>query len=365
MLNHMYEIPSPAVVVDLDIAERNINRVTNAAKKEGIHLRPHIKAHKSVYLAKKQIEAGANGITAATLSEAEIMAEDGIDNILIAYPILGKEKWERLKKLNQKAHILTTVDSMEIANGLNEIGTNDLPVNVLIEVDFGTHRCGVQPGDEFIKFALKLKEMEGIKINGVFTYNGLIYGSKSLDEIRNNAEAEANLLIKCMKQLEDIGIKASISSGGNTPVTLALDKMRGISEVRPGNFIFNDVSGLDIGTAEEKDCAIRILARVVSTPLPGHATIDAGTKTLTSDSATRSPGFGYVAGMPDVSIVKLNEEHGLLKYDPNIRKLHVGQVIEIIPNHACVISNLCDYIYGVRNGKIEKEINIDARGKNY
>ena len=365
MLRQAYDIPSPAVIIDLDIAERNIYRVTNAVKKEGLHLRPHIKVHKSVFLAKKQIDAGANGITVAKLSEAEVMAEGGIDNILIAYPILGKEKWERLKKINRKTHILTTIDSMEIANGLNEIGTGDFPVNVLIEVDFGTHRCGVQPGDDFIKFALKLKEMEGIKIKGVFTYNGLIYVSKSLDEIKSNAEAEANLLLKCMKQLEEIGIEACISSGGNTPVTLALDKMRGVSEVRPGNFIFNDVSGMDLGTAEEKDCALRILARVVSIPLPGHATIDAGTKTLTSDSATSSPGFGYIAGMPDVSIVKLNEEHGFLQYDPNFRELHIGQVIEIIPNHACVISNLCDYVYGVRNGKIEKEIKIDARGKNY
>ena len=168
-----------------------------------------------------------------------------------------------------------------------------------------------------------------------------------------------------MKQLKDIGIEACISSGGNTPVTLALDKMRGVTEIRPGNFIYNDVSGIDLGTAEEKDCAIKILARVVSIPLPGHATIDAGTKTLTSDTAVKSPGFGYIVGMPDVTIIKLNEEHGFLKYDPNIRQVHVGQVIEIIPNHACVISNLCDYVYGVRNGKIEKEIKIDARGKNY
>ena len=140
---------------------------------------------------------------------------------------------------------------------------------------------------------LKLKEMEGIKIKGVFTYNGLIYVSKSLDEIKSNAEAEANLLLKCMKQLEEIGIEACISSGGNTPVTLALDKMRGVSEVRPGNFIFNDVSGMDLGTAEEKDCALESLPGLL-VYLTGHATIDAGTKTLTSDSATSSPGFGYI-----------------------------------------------------------------------
>ncbi|HHV95536.1 MAG TPA: amino acid processing protein [Clostridiaceae bacterium] len=365
MSNHIYDIPSPAVIIDLDVAERNIYRVTNAAKKEGINLRPHIKTHKSVYLTKKLLEAGAKGITVAKISEAEVMIENGIDNILIAYPVLGKEKWERLRKLNRIAQIMTTVDSMEIANGLNEIGTKDYPINVLIEVDSGTHRCGVQPGNDFIKFALKVKEMEGIKIRGVFTYNGLIYGSKSLDEIKSHAEAEANLLKKCVEQLKDIGIEEPISSGGNTPITIALDKMKGVTEIRPGNFIFNDVTGLDLGVAEEKDCAIRILARVVSIPLPGHAAIDAGSKTLTSDTAARSPGFGYIVGMPDVKIVKLNEEHGLLKYDPDKRKLSIGQVIEIIPNHACVIPNLCDFIYGVRNGKIEKEIKIDARGKNY
>lgn len=360
------QLPSPAVIVDLDIAHKNILRVMKSTQSAGIKLRPHMKAHKSVYFAKKMIEAGACGVTAAKLSEAEVMVENGINNILIAYPLFGGEKWERFGNLNKRADILTTVDSMEIAKGLNAVGNKEHPVHVLIEVDCGLHRCGIQPGNDFIQFALALKTLEGLKIDGIFAYNGLIYGSKSIDEIRSFARSEANLLMECAKQLKAIGgIEANILSGGNTPDILALDQLTGISEIRPGNFLYNDVSGLNLGVASEEDCAIKIFATIVSIPIPGCAAIDAGSKTLTSDVAANTKGYGRIIGMPDVSIIKLNEEHGFLKYDPVIRKLCVGDRLEIIPNHACVISNLCDYVYGIRGDILEREIKIEARGKNY
>lgn len=359
------QLPSPAVIVDLDIAQKNISRVIKSTQEAGINLRPHMKAHKTVYFAKKLIEAGACGVTAAKLSEAEVMVENGIDNILIAFPLFGREKWERFGNLNKKAEILTTVDSLEIAKGLNAVGTKEHPVHVLVEVDFGLHRCGIQPGHDFIQFALALKNLEGLKIDGVFTYNGLIYGSKTVDEIREFAKSEALLLKECAKQLKSIGIEAGILSGGNTPDILALDQLTGISEIRPGNFLYNDVSGLNLKTAYEEDCAIKIIATVVSTPVPGYATIDAGSKALTSDLAANAQGYGRIVGRPDVSIVKLNEEHGFLKHDPATRKFSVGDRLEIIPNHACVISNLCDFVYGIRGNMVEKEIKIEARGKNY
>jgi D-serine deaminase-like pyridoxal phosphate-dependent protein len=360
-----FAIPSPAVTIDLDIAQKNIFQLIERAKKANIKVRPHMKVHKSAYFAKKQIEAGACGVTTAKLSEAEVMVANGIDNILIAYPVFGKEKWERFGSLNRKANLVVTVDSLEIANGLNEIGDQDHPVHVLIEVDFGIHRCGVQPGEEFIKFASKIKEMKGLRIDGVFTYNGLIYASKSIDEIRQSAESEAKLLLDCQRRLQELGIATLTLSGGNTPDILALDKMKGITEIRPGNFLYNDVSGMDLGVAAEQDCALRILATVVSVPCAGHATIDAGSKTLTSDGAAKSSGYGYIVGMPDVKLVKLNEEHGYLSYAPCIRSFKVGERIEIIPNHACVISNLCDMVFGIRAEKIVAEIPIEARGKNY
>jgi len=348
----------------MDIAERNINRVARAAQEAGISLRPHIKAHKSVFFTKKQIYAGAKGITVAKIAEAEVMAENGVDDILVAYPVLGEEKLSRLKKLHERARILTIVDSIEVAAGLAGVGSKEHPVQALVDIDSGIHRGGRQPGEDALRFALELKSFEGLAIKGAFTYNGAIYQSASRTEMEANAEAEARILTETANLLRTNGIPVSILSGGSTPATVVLSKLNGVTEIRSGNYIFHDAAALALGIADVEDCALRILATVVSIPVPGYATIDAGSKTLTSDLA-KYEGYGYIIGMPDVVITKLNEEHGFLRYDPKVHKLRIGDKMEIIPNHACVIPNLCDSIYGVRGERFEREIKIEARGKNY
>jgi len=357
-------LPSPAVIVDLDIAERNIQRVASAAQASHLILRPHIKAHKSVFFARKQIESGAKGITVAKIAEAETMANYGFDDILVAYPVVGEEKIERLKKLHQRINIATIVDSLEVANGLAQVGSPDHPFPVLIDVDSGIHRGGRQPGKDTLEFALKLNGMDGLKIRGLFTYNGGIYLSKSREEMAQSAENEAKLLKDMDLVLKNQGIEISVLSGGSTPATVVLDHLQGITEIRSGNYLFYDVSALALGIAKIEDCALRVLATVVSTPLAGYATIDAGSKTLTTDLSDYE-GYGYVVGKPDVKIVKLNEEHGFLRFDQERYQFRVGDRVEIIPNHACVLPNLCDVLYGIREGVLEREIPIEARGKNY
>lgn len=357
-------LPSPAVIVDLDVAERNIQRVASAAQTLHLNLRPHIKAHKSVYFARKQIESGAKGITVAKIAEAETMANYGFDDILVAYPVVGQEKIERLKKLHQRINITTIVDSLDAANGLAQVGSSDHPFPVLIDIDSGIHRGGRQPGKDTLEFALKLNGMDGLKIRGLFTYNGGIYLSKSREEMAQSAESEAKLLSDMAQVLKNQGIEISVLSGGSTPAIVVLDHLQGISEIRSGNYLFYDVSALALGIAQVDDCALRVLATVVSTPLPGYATIDAGSKTLTTDLSDYD-GYGYIVGKPDVKIVKLNEEHGFLRFDPNRYQFRVGDRVEIIPNHACVLPNLCDVLYGIREDVLEREIPIEARGKNY
>lgn len=358
------ELPSPAVFIDLDVAERNIERLARVAREIGIQVRPHIKAHKSVYLARKQLEAGACGVTVAKLGEAEVMCEHGINDILVAYPIVGEEKLTRLRRLLRRARITTTVDSMEVARGLATLGTKERPLPVLIEIDAGIHRCGRQLGEEALRLAQEVSQLEGLAIQGLFTYNGQIYESRSRTELEASAKAEAKLLTDAAALFTSHGLSVSVLSGGSTPATLVLDQMRGLTEIRPGNYVFHDVTALDLRVAKEEDCALRVLATVVSVPLPGYATIDAGSKTLTSDLAIHRDGYGRVVGMPDIKIVKLNEEHGYLRYDPARRQLKVGDRVEIIPNHACVIPNLFDSIYGLRGDEMEVEIRIEARGKN-
>lgn len=360
-----YEIPSPAVIVDLDSTERNIERVAALTRKYGMQHRPHIKAHKSEYFARKQLEAGAIGVTVAKISEAETMVEHGIDDILIAYSIVGEEKLQRLKKLHETARIMTTVDSMEAAKGLASSGTPEHPLSVLIEVDCGTHRGGRQPGEDILQFALQLRDFKPLQIEGIFTYNGDLYHTENTEQLRDLVARESRLLTETAENLRQHEIPVEIISGGSTPALLALDQLHGVTDIRSGNYLFNDVSGIQFGTASIEDCALRVLATVISTPLPGYATIDAGSKTLTNDLSVRGERYGVIVGQPEVQLVDLNEEHGYLRYDADRVQVHIGDKIEIIPNHACVLPNLCDRIYGVRGDEVVEEITVDARGRNY
>ncbi|WP_019122125.1 alanine racemase [Brevibacillus massiliensis] len=361
-MNHI----TPYVSVDLDKVEQNIAAMVERLNQAGIDHWPHIKTHKCIELAKKQLAMGAKGITCAKLSEAEVMAEAGIDAILIAFPIVGEENLQRLTRLVQKVNVRTTVDSVAVAQGLSAAGQDaGRKLEVLIEIDGGSHRGGVQPGAPVQEFARQIAGLPGIEIAGVFTYVGQIYGKSSLEELKAETRREAELLLEAKRLLEGDGIPVRVMSGGSTPSSYLAEELTGITEARAGNYIFGDMNAVHLGVYTEQDCALRVHATVVSVPLPGHATIDAGSKTLTSDLSVAGDTYGYIVGKPDVKIVKLNEEHGYLQFDPAQHHFQVGDRIEIIPNHSCVIPNLNDYLYGYRNGEFAGTLKIDARGKNY
>lgn len=360
------ELTTPAVVVDLDIVEANLANLADKLSLQGIKHRPHMKTHKSVALARMQLAAGAHGITVAKLSEAEVFAAVGIDHILLAFPLIGKEKLRRFARLHQAIEIMTVVDSMRVAEGLSEVAKETgKPVQVLIEVDGGLHRGGRQPGEELVSFACQLREMEGIRIAGILTYFGQIYREHGKEALQSVVQAESALIHRVKHELQEVGISLPIISSGSTPSSLLCEDLHGATEVRAGNYIFNDVTAIKLGLVEEKDCALRVIATVVSLPIPGRATIDAGSKTLTSDRAQHHEGYGIVVGHPSVEIIALNEEHGMLQFDPVNVAFSVGDRIEIIPNHACVIPNLNDSLTAVRNRKAVDTISIDARGCNY
>lgn len=360
------ELTTPAVIIDLDIVDRNIADMAERLKTCGIQHRPHIKSHKSVAIARMQLAAGAIGITTAKISEAEVFADAGVESILIAYAIIGADKLERFAALHMKCHLITTVDSLAGAAGLSKVGVRTgKPVEVLVEIDGGLHRGGRQAGDDALQFALEIKALPGIRITGLMGYFGTIYQNSGEAAFAAAAREEAVIMLDTAARFREAGLAVEIISTGSSPASLKCRELAGITEVRAGNYVFFDASGVGMGLAAEQDCALRVIATVISTPLPGRATMDAGTKSLTSDKAHQREGFGIVVGHPEVLITGLNEEHGFLQFDPESSPLQIGDRIEIIPNHSCVIPNLNNRVAGVRKGKRTEWITVDARGCNY
>ncbi len=358
-------ILTPAVVIDLDIAEKNIRDMLDITKAYGILHRPHIKAHKSVFFARKQVDAGCVGITCAKLSEAEVMADHGFTDILIAFPIIGELKLDRLGKLLEKADVSTIINSVQGAEGLSRLGERlGRKINVFIELDGGINRGGLIFGQPALDFALKVKGLQGIHICGLMYYGGTIYGEATQEGLISKTKQELEHLTYTRDLLNANGFDIRILSTGSSLSARLAEHLEGVTEVRAGNYIFNDGASLWQGLVTEEDCALRVLSTVVSKPDENTLIIDAGSKTLTSDTGAFTKGFGWVVGEgKEIEIYKLNEEHGFLRTQkPN--DYQVGDVLEIIPNHACVICNLTDSVYGVRGNEVEAVIPIEARGKN-
>lgn len=360
-------LSTPAVHIDLDIVEQNIKKAVDGLATAGIVHRPHIKVHKSLYFAKQQLAMGCKGITCAKLGEAEVMADGGINDILLAFPMIGRDKLERYGKLASREGLTlrTIINSVEGAEGMSALGQEmgrRLPV--LIEVDGGINRGGIRQDGQFLEeFAAKVKDLPGISIEGVEYYGGDIYACKTREAVRQRSRQEADEVVSAAKRLRACGLKMDILSAGSSFSLLFPDELKGITEVRAGNYIFNDGALLSIGLISPENCALRVRATIISRPDAKHAIIDAGSKTLTSDRVGGWDSFGYIVEAPEIEIYKVNEEHGFLKSESDI-SFKIGDVISIIPNHACVIPNLAEEVYGMRGGRLDKVLPVEARGKN-
>jgi D-serine deaminase-like pyridoxal phosphate-dependent protein len=360
----LLDIQTPAVLADLDQVDANIKSLIEDNKRYGIAHRPHIKTHKSLYFAYRQLALGAMGVTCAKLGEAEVMAKGGIREILIAYPIIGEKKVNRLGALMDMAHVITIVNSREGALGLNSLGeSRGMPVEVLIDVDGGVRRGGMAPYQPALDFAKSIRHLKGIRIVGLMYYGGTIYGESTREGILKKTIKERDELTGTAELLKQNGFEMSILSAGSSYSSKMPEALQGITESRAGHYLFNDCAQLATCMATEKECALTVLSTVLSLTDERHAIIDAGSKALTSDLCKHRPGYGYVCGHPELRIDHLNEEHGYLESDSPL-PFKVGDVIRIIPNHCCVVTNLCDEIYGMRGDMFERMIPIEARGKN-
>ncbi len=343
-------VDTPAVVIDLDVVERNLKRGADAAAAAGLAFRPHIKTHKIPALAKAQLALGAVGITAQKISEAEVMADAGISDILISFNILGDSKLRRLASLHDRTTLRTVADSRQVVAGLARyFRESHRPLGVLVEIDGFMNRCGVVSADEALQLAQELERHEGLRFDGFMVYPAPDRWNDALE-----------FLSECKEACESVGISPSILSTGGTPDMLQVAPDGRATEYRAGSYIYNDRSLVERGAVELADCALSVFATVVSTPAPGRAAIDAGSKILSSDLFGME-GFGQIKGAQSTGIAALSEEHGHLTYRaPDLWK--VGQKIEVIPNHCCVVSNLVDQVTFVRGRFLVGEHTVSARG---
>ncbi|MGH2382784.1 MAG: alanine racemase [Candidatus Limnocylindria bacterium] len=360
------ELDTPAVLVDLAVLEANLRRMADRAINAHVRLRPHAKTHKSVWIAARQTAHGAKGFTVATLGEAEVLADGGVSDILIAYPIVGESKLERLRALAQRLRIIVALDDIRVARDLSRLGrTLDRPVEVMIEVDSGLHRCGRPPGIESADLAEAVARLPGLQLLGLLTHAGHAYRARTSAEREQIALDEARALVETADVLEQRRMPTPELSVGSTPTAASIDVVTrafpSITEMRPGTYVFNDVNQLVMGVAKEPDCALRVLTSVISRPAMDRMVIDAGTKTLAADSALGG-GFGRVAGHPELSIETLSEEHGVVRI-PHSSTWKIGERLEVIPNHACVVPNLTDQMFGIQHGGVSRTIAVEARSR--
>ncbi len=358
---------TPLLVVDLDRLEENIRDMADFASRRSLDLRPHIKTHKTPAIARRQLEAGAAGITVAKLGEAEVMADHGIENILVAYPLVGEVKVNRLLRLAERARVSTVVDNLEAATVLSErFLAAGRRLDVLIEIDSGLHRCGVEPGRDTLDFAEHILQLEGLRLVGILTHAGHAYASRTPAEVAEIGRREGEVMVETAALMRKAGLEVDIVSVGSTPTVKYAGCVEGVTEVRPGNYVFYDAIQVALGVVEPERCALRVRARVVSAVRPGRVIIDAGSKALGLDTGGHGTdllrGHGMVVGHPDVVISRLSEEHGFLDFNSSPRPLEVGDIIEIIPNHACSVVNNFRQMLGLRKGVVEATFDIAAQG---
>jgi len=361
---HVSEIDTPALVVDLDRFERNLGRVADYAREHGLRLRPHTKTHKSVYVAGLQQRLGAAGLTVAKVSEAEVMLEAQPANLLVAYPIVGQAKLARLMEVARRTRVTVALDSAFAVHELADAARGGaVQAGVLAEVDVGLGRVGVAPGAPLVELARAILRQPRLTFEGITFYPGHI---KGLDEPGRRALAQlSDLLQSILADFRAEGIEVGIVSGGSTPTLFHSHEVVGLTEIRPGTYVFNDINTVLSGACTLDDCAASILTTVVSTARPGQMIIDGGSKTFSSDRPGNAAEvtFGHVVEAPGARFYKMNEEHGFIDLAHAEREFTIGDRVHVIPNHVCTAVNLHERVYGMRGDTVERVWKIDARGK--
>jgi len=329
------DIITPVAVVDEEVVERNLARMAKLAADHNVKLRPHAKTHKSAYMAQRQMAHGAVGLTCATFTEAEVFADAGVDDLLIAHPPVGRPKLERLAALAKRVkRLAVSLDDVGIAKSLPE------SVEILWEVDPGQHRIGTAPGEPTVNAVQELVGAIGAqRFRGLITHGGHVYAATNQKERQLAANQEADSILTTADMLRRAGIDVRELSIGSTPTT-GLALRSGITEMRPGTYIYGDANQVTLGSQRLEDCAVAVIATAVSTPATDRVVVDAGSKALSADLRVAGlNGYGIVPGRADLTIARLSEEHAVLLAADRTR-LAIADRVVIVPAHICTTVNL-------------------------
>ena len=371
------ELPTPQVLIDRQRAMNNIERVQQLANSAGVRLRPHAKTHKSPTVARWQIERGAAGICCAKIGEAEVFAAAGIDDIRLPYPV-NPCNATRLLALMDRASISIIVDHLDVARGWSDaMQRAGRSLDVLVKVDVGFHRCGIDPQGDALGFLQVVAALPGLRLRGLLSHAGHSYHAASEEALDAIAVEEAGTLLRIRDRAAAAGIALDEISVGATPALRYSVRQKGLTELRPGNYVYFDRTQVSLGAATLDDCALTVLATVVSKPAADRIILDCGSKTLTNDQArgiTNAAGYGAVlAGNTDnldwarevdeaLTIERLSEEHATVRAAGGT-PLQPGDRVRVLPNHSCVVSNLVDVVRLVEGDEVVDTLPVAARGR--
>ncbi len=361
----IHDLDTPALLIDLDRTAANLDRAASYAAEHGLNLRPHTKTHKSPRVASMQLDRGADGLTVAKVGEAEIMARCGERGLLVAYPVWGERKWKRLAEIAMRIPVTVALDSLDCAQGLHRHASSaGARIGVLVEADLGMRRCGAPSDGAAAKLAQSISRLPALRLEGVLFYPGHVIpalprGRSDLDELARQVE-------RLLARFRRDGLPTGVVSGGSTPSLYHSHQLPGLTEIRPGTYVFNDCTQVAMGSCGWDDCAATVQVTVVSRPAADRAVIDGGSKTFTSEPLRPSGGttYGRVLDLPGAEFRRMNEEHGMIDLrgceGPRPR---IGDRLRIVPNHVCVTVNMHELAHGVRGEAVEEWWPVEARGK--
>ncbi len=354
-------LDTPALIVDLERLDANIARWAAFAQAAGVQLRPHAKTHKCIEIANMQMAAGAVGLALAKIGEAEVMARAGISDLFLAYEVIGGPKLPRLISLARQVRIRVGVDSVDGGHDLSHAAAAArITLDVLLEVDTWLGRCGVAPGEPLLALAQQVARLRGLRVAGLFTYRGYC------PDLEAAGREEGEIMVREAEHLRRAGIPVEEVSVGSTPTGRSAGKVRGVTEIRPGTYVFNDAMQVHWGVATPEDCALTVLTRVISRPSRDVAILDAGSKVLTAEKgpfSSRGESHGVLRGFSDCQIDRLWEEHARVELTEDAQRLQVGDLVEVIPTHVCPTVNLAERLVRIRQGRVEGTWEVAARAR--